>query len=50
MDKRYKHLNGEERAVILAEHRRAASLQAIGLLLGQVRLPRHFAEHLRLPC
>ncbi len=35
MDKRYKHLNGEERGVILAEHRRGASLQAIGLLLGR---------------
>jgi IS30 family transposase len=34
MDKRYKHLNGEERGVILAEHRRGASLGAIGLLLG----------------
>ena len=27
MDKRYKHLNGEERGVILAEHRRGASLR-----------------------
>ena len=35
MDKRYKHLNGEERGVILAEHRRGASLQGIGLLLGR---------------
>ena len=35
MDKRYQHLNGEERGVILAEHRRGASLQAIGLLLGR---------------
>jgi len=35
MDKRYKHLNGEERGVILAEHWRGASLQAIGLLLGR---------------
>ena len=35
MFKRYKHLNGEERGVILAEHRRGASLQAIGLLLGR---------------
>jgi len=34
MDKRYKHLNGEERGVIFAEHRRGASLGAIGLLLG----------------
>ncbi len=35
MDRRYKHLNGEERGVILAEHRRGASLRAIGLLLGR---------------
>jgi len=35
MDKRYKHLNGEERGVILAEHLRGASLGAIGLLLGR---------------
>ena len=35
MDKRYKHLNGEERGVILAEHLRRASLGAIGLLLGR---------------
>jgi IS30 family transposase len=35
MDKRYKHLNGEERGVILAEHRRGASLGAIGALLGR---------------
>jgi IS30 family transposase len=35
MDKRYKHLNGEERGVMLAEHRRGASLQEIGLLLGR---------------
>jgi IS30 family transposase len=35
MDKRYKHLDGEERGVILAEHRRGAGLQAIGLLLGR---------------
>jgi len=34
MDKRYKHLNSEERGVILAEHLRGASLGAIGLLLG----------------
>ena len=34
MDKRYKHLSGEDRGVILAEHRRGASLGAIGLLLG----------------
>ena len=34
MDKRYKHLNGGERGVILAEHRRGASLGAIGLLPG----------------
>jgi len=35
MDKRYKHLNGEERGVILAEHRRGASFRAIGRLLGR---------------
>ena len=35
MDRRYKHLNGEERGVILAEHRRGASLGAIGLLRGR---------------
>ena len=35
MDRRYKHLNGEERGMILAEHRRGASLQEIGLLLGR---------------
>jgi IS30 family transposase len=35
MDRRYKHLNGEERGVILAKHRRGASLGAIGLLLGR---------------
>jgi len=35
MDKRYKHLNGEERGVILAEHRRGASLGAIGALPGR---------------
>jgi IS30 family transposase len=34
MDKRYKHLDGEERGVILAEHRRGASLGAIAALLG----------------
>ena len=35
MDKCYKHLNGEERGVILAEHRRGAILGAVGLLLGR---------------
>ncbi len=35
MDRRYKHLTSEERGVILAEHRRGASLRAIGLLLGR---------------
>ena len=35
MDKRYKHLDGEERGVILAEHRRGASLREIGDLLGR---------------
>jgi IS30 family transposase len=35
MERRYKHLNGEERGMIFAEHRRGASLGAIGLLLGR---------------
>jgi hypothetical protein len=35
MDRRYKHLNGEERGMISAEHRRGASLRAIGSLLGR---------------
>ncbi len=35
MDRRFKHLNGEERGVILAEHRRGARLGAIGLLLAR---------------
>jgi IS30 family transposase len=35
MDRRYKHLNGEERGVIFAEHRRGASLRAIGSLVGR---------------
>ena len=35
MDKLYKHLDGEERGVILAEHRRGASLREIGDLLGR---------------
>jgi IS30 family transposase len=35
MDGRYKHLDGEERGVILAEHRRGASLREIGGLLGR---------------
>jgi IS30 family transposase len=35
MDRRYKHLNGEERGVVFAEHRRGASLRAIGSLLGR---------------
>ena len=35
MDRRYKHLNGEERGVIFAEHRRGASLRSIGSLLGR---------------
>ncbi len=35
MDRRYKHLNSEERCVIFAEHRRGASLRAIGSLLGR---------------
>ncbi len=35
MDRRYKHLDSEERGVILAEHRRGASLRGIGMLLGR---------------
>ncbi len=35
MDRLYKHLNSEERGVIFAEHRRGASLRAIGSLLGR---------------
>jgi len=35
MDKLYKNLNGEERGVILAEHRRGASLGAMRALLGR---------------
>jgi IS30 family transposase len=35
MDRRYKHLDGEERGVILAEYRRGASVRAIGFLLGR---------------
>jgi len=45
MDKRYKHLNGEERGVILAEHRRGASLREIGVLLG--RAPSTIGRELR---
>ncbi|MCF6277154.1 MAG: helix-turn-helix domain-containing protein [Anaerolineales bacterium] len=35
MDRRYKHLNSEERGVIFAEHRRGSSLRTIGLQLGR---------------
>jgi len=35
MDRRYKHLDSEERGVILSEHRRGASLREIGDLLGR---------------
>ncbi|MBL4626514.1 MAG: IS30 family transposase, partial [Roseicyclus sp.] len=35
MDRRYKHLNSEERGVIFAEHRRGTSLRTIGSLLGR---------------
>ena len=35
MERRYKHLNAEERGVILAEHRRGSSLRQIGRLLGR---------------
>jgi IS30 family transposase len=54
MDKRYKHLDGEERGVIFAEDRRGASLRQIGLLLG--RAPSMIGRELRrdrsdgLPC
>jgi len=39
MDKQYKHLNGEERGVILAEHRRGASLGAIERCWGAAPRP-----------
>ena len=45
MDRRYKHLDGEERGVILAEHRRGASLREIGGLL--VRAPSTIGRELR---
>jgi len=45
MDRRYKHLDGEERGVILAEHRRGASLREIGELLG--RAPSTIGRELR---
>ena len=45
MDRQYKHLNGEERGVILAEHRRGASLRKIGGLLG--RAPSTIGRELR---
>lgn len=45
MDRRYKHLNSEERGVILAEHRRGASLREIGGLLG--RAPSSIGRELR---
>ncbi len=35
MDRRYKHLNSEERGVIFAEYRRRVSLRAIGTMLGR---------------
>ena len=35
MDRRYKHLNSEERGVIFAEHRRGTNLRTIGSLLGR---------------
>jgi hypothetical protein len=35
MERHYKHLNAEERAVILAEHQRGSGLRQIGLLLGR---------------
>ena len=45
MDRRYKHLDSEERGVILAEHRRGASLREIGGLLG--RAPSTIGRELR---
>jgi IS30 family transposase len=45
MDRRYKHLDSEERGVILAEHRRGASLREIGGLLG--RAPSTICRELR---
>ena len=45
MDKRYKHLNGEEGGVILAEHRRGASLREISDLPG--RAPGTIGRELR---
>ena len=45
MDRRYKHLDSEERGVILAEHRRGASLREIGDLLG--RAPSTIGRELR---
>ncbi|MEI6100084.1 MAG: helix-turn-helix domain-containing protein, partial [Alphaproteobacteria bacterium] len=45
MDGRYKHLDGEERGVILAEHRRGASLREIGGLVG--RAPSTIGRELR---
>jgi len=45
MDRRYKHLDGGERGVILAEHRRGASLREIGELLG--RAPSTIGRELR---
>jgi IS30 family transposase len=35
MESQYKHLDAEERGVILAEHRRGSSLRQIGQLLGR---------------
>ncbi len=35
MDRQYNHLNSEKRGVIFAEHRRGASLRAIGSQLGR---------------
>ena len=45
MDRRYKHLDSAERSVILAEHRRGASLREIGGLLG--RAPSTIGRELR---
>gem|GEM_PF-2442456 len=39
MDKQYKHLNCEERGVVLAEHRHGACLGAIGRCRGAALRP-----------
>jgi len=50
MDRRCKRLDSEERGVILAEHRRGASLREIGGLLGRApsQKTRLESKHLKL--